>query len=140
MGFGAIDRDQDRDATPVAEINTTPLVDVMLVLLIIFMVTAPLMTQAVKVDLPRVQAGADPKTRPSVTVEVDASGSVSLDGRTVKLEQLRSALAGIASSESQPTLRLQVDRDARYQSVAEVMAIAQSAGLSRIGFVTDPRR
>jgi biopolymer transport protein ExbD len=137
MGFGSIER--EGDAAPVAEINTTPLVDVMLVLLIIFIVTAPLMTQAVRVDLPRVQAAAESSPARPVTVEIDASGGVSIDGRAVSPGDLRASLSAFAANQPQPALRLQVDREARYQVLAEVMAAAQSVGLTRLAFLTDPR-
>ena len=122
-----------------SNINTTPLVDVMLVLLIIFIVTAPLMTQAVRVDLPRVQAAAESSPARPVTVEIDASGGVSIDGRAVSPGDLRASLSAFAANQPQPALRLQVDREARYQVLAEVMAAAQSVGLTRLAFLTDPR-
>ncbi len=137
MGFGLIDAAQE--SAPVAEINTTPLVDVMLVLLIIFIVTAPLMTQAVRVDLPRMQAGADPKQAKTVTIEIASDGTVWIDARAVNSEQLRARLSEFGAVDPQPALRLQVDRASRHQALAEVLAAAQAAGLTRLGFITDPR-
>ena len=138
MAFGGFD-DRHGPMRPMAEINTTPLVDVMLVLLVIFIITAPLLTHAVRLDLP--QAAASPSTADGapVVVSIDAGGRVYWDESPIDGEDALSArLAEAAARTPQPELHLRADRETRYQRIAEVMAAAQRAGVSRIGFVTDP--
>jgi biopolymer transport protein ExbD len=122
-----------------AEINTTPLVDVMLVLLIIFIITAPLLTHAVKVDLPRAASEGNAETAQTVTVSVDGAGNTFWDTMVVSGDaELFDRMAAAARAEPQPALHLRVDREVRYQRVAEILAAARNAGLTRLGFVTDP--
>jgi biopolymer transport protein ExbD len=118
---------QTAAAAPMAEINMIPLIDVMLVLLVIFIVTAPLLTHAVKIDLP--QASSAPNfTRPTrIDLTVDREGS-----------QLRARLAAASKQQPQPEMHLRADRDTRYQNIAAVMADSASAGMKRIGFLSEP--
>ena len=125
---------------PMAEINTTPLVDVMLVLLVVFIITAPLLTHALRVDLPDVQAPVTAEQPETIRVSIDAAGVVhwndeALDG----LAALDARLAQAASSKPQPELHLRAERSTRYERIADVISSAQRAGIERIGFVTDPR-
>jgi len=124
---------------PMHEINVVPYIDVMLVLLVIFMVTAPLLTHAVKIDLPR--AASHPNlTRPDhVSLAIDAVGTIRWNGGSVDKPELAARLASAAVQDPQPELHLHADRATQYQIIAEVMAAAATAGLTRIGFVSDPK-
>lgn len=123
---------------PMAEINMIPLVDVMLVLLVIFIITAPLMTQAVPVDLPRVE-GTPVEDAPRVLeLVLDESDRLYFNGEPVGYETLLELLGSIASEPgSKPSLHLRAWRGARYERVTMLMAAAQRAGITRIAFVTD---
>ena len=115
-----------------------PLIDVMLVLLVIFIITTPLLTHAVKLDLPR--ASSSPNlTRPDhITVSIDAAGTLYWNGGQVSRAELDTRLAAAAKQSPQPELHLRADRATRYENVAEVMSDAAHFGLGRIGFVSDP--
>lgn len=123
---------------PTAEINMTPLVDVMLVLLIIFMITAPLMTHSVQVELPR--AASSPTTEKPMTLEVsiDAGNFVFLGKNAVDRSQLETRFREAAAKDPQVELHLKADRASRYETVAEAMSAARRAGIAKIGFVTQP--
>ena len=122
---------------PMNEINTTPLVDVMLVLLVIFIITAPLFHQAVPVDLPRVDSSKLDDRPRVLKVAIDREGAVFLDAERVEVSHLGAALAARAVAGSPaPELHLSADRSTRYERVTEVMAAAQRAGLTKIAFVT----
>ena len=138
MAFGGFD--QRGNTPPMSEINTTPLVDVMLVLLVIFIITAPLLTHTVKLDLPTAQSPASPQKPETVTLSIDAAGALYWnDERVEDMPRLSQRFAQAASRQPQPELHLRADRETRYQRIAEVMAGAQKAGIAKIGFVTDPR-
>jgi biopolymer transport protein ExbD len=123
---------------PMAEINTTPLVDVMLVLLVIFIITAPLLHQAVPVDLPRVDASRLNDEPRMVQVALDAEGKIFVDGAPVALEALHERLRATLSPGSPvPEMHLRADRGTRYERVTEVMARAQASGITKIAFVTE---
>ena len=120
-----------------SEINVTPLVDVMLVLLIIFMITVPVMKQAVQIQLPQA-AGQPLDAKPQISrLVVDAQGHYLLDNAPLGLDALRERLSQLAGSQQQATLHIWADRQARYDAVAQALAAAQRAGVSKIGFVTD---
>jgi biopolymer transport protein ExbD len=137
MAFGGFD--QGLGPRPMAEINTTPLVDVMLVLLIIFIITAPLLTHAVKVDLPHAASEVSTENAQTVTLSVDGAGNVFWDAVVVSDDaELFDKMTAAARAAPQPALHLRVDREVRYQRVAEILAAARNAGLTRLGFVTDP--
>jgi biopolymer transport protein ExbD len=125
---------------PMAEINTTPLVDVMLVLLVIFIITAPLFHQAVPVELPKVDSTRlDDKPR-VLQVAIDANGQSFINGELVPRDALPARLSeAVLSAQPAPEMHLRADRGTRYERVAEVMAAAQKAGITRIAFVTEPR-
>jgi biopolymer transport protein ExbD len=135
MAFGTFEQ---QDAQPIAEINTTPLVDVMLVLLIIFMVTAPLFTHAVKIDLPQARSQPNLAKPDTVSLSIDADARIRWNDEVVEASELPERLAGAASETPQPELHLRADRDTRYRTIAAVMAAAQNAGLKKFAFVTDP--
>jgi biopolymer transport protein ExbD len=137
MAFGGFD--QRGASQPMADINTTPLVDVMLVLLVIFIITAPLLTHSIKLDLPNAQAPATPAKPETITLSIDAAGGLYWGEEKITDDQmLAERLAGAAVRKPQPELHLRADRETRYQRIAEVMSSAQRAGLAKIGFVTDP--
>jgi biopolymer transport protein ExbD len=122
---------------PMAEINMIPLVDIMLVLLVIFIITAPLFHQALPIDLPRVAASPLEEQPRTIQLALDAEGVLLLDGETIGMNVLGARLAAMAG-DTGPELRLRADRATRYERLAEVMAVAQQAGIARIAFVTDP--
>ena len=123
---------------PMAEINTTPLVDVMLVLLIIFIITAPLLTHSVNVDLPRASSAPVEHKPSALQVGIDAAGRVSVDGRVVAVPALEARLREAVERDAQVEMHLLADRAARYEAVAEAMSAARRAGVGKIGFVTQP--
>jgi biopolymer transport protein ExbD len=137
MSFGGFERGH-APAQPMAEINVTPLVDVMLVLLVIFIITAPLLARALKVDLPQADAPPAAVQPQTIQLTIDAAGSLRWNGAPVDGAALAERLAQAAKAMPQPELHLGADRAARYEHVATVLAAAQKAGLKQIGFVTEP--
>ena len=134
MAFGT----QDEPDEVMNEINMTPLVDVMLVLLIIFIITVPVMKHAVNIDLPRaVNQPQDAKPQ-TIRLSVDASGRYYWNEGQLEDAQLGPLLATAAAKTPQPELHIRGDKDVRYERVAQVMAAAKRAGIRKIGFVTDP--
>ncbi|MFL9904143.1 biopolymer transporter ExbD [Paraburkholderia fungorum] len=129
----------DDDDGLMNEINMTPLVDVMLVLLIVFMVTIPVIRHAVKIDLPHASSQKEDTKPAQVTVSVDADGNVMWDDKKVDDAALREKIAEAAQANPQPELHLDADRKVAYEKVAEVMSAAQAGGLTKIGFVTQPK-
>ena len=132
-GFGESGR-----PAPMAEINVTPMVDVMLVLLVIFIITAPLFTHAVRLELPRANAATAPDQAITVTVSIDASGTLYWNQVTLTLPALNLRLSEAAKAQPQPELKLRADKSTRYEIIAQVMAAAQTHGINKIGFVTQP--
>jgi biopolymer transport protein ExbD len=132
---------EDGDGEPglLAEINTTPLVDVMLVLLIVFMVTMPVLTHALKVDLPRTQASPLDRPPARVTLTIDATGALRLDDAPVAADALGERLRQAASVSSDIELHIAADRAVPFERVTDAMSAARTAGLTKIGFVTQPR-
>lgn len=124
---------------PMAEINMIPLIDVMLVLLVIFIITAPLLTHAVKVDLPRASSQANQTKPDNVQLAIDRAGIVYWNGEAMDAAKWRTRMAAAAKLSPQPEIHLRADGEVAYRSVARVMADAAKHGLTRIGFVTDPR-
>jgi biopolymer transport protein TolR len=138
MAFGRLERTQGPQ--PMSEINMTPLVDVMLVLVVIFIITAPLLASSIRLDLPHTEA-AKPNDAPKfVTVVLDKSGQAFLDDKPATLEQLAERLAQAAKANPDTEIQLRADQGVPYGRVVEVMGAAQKAGLNRIGFVADPGR
>lgn len=123
---------------PKAEMNVVPLVDVMLVLLVIFIVTAPLLTHAVKVDLPKASSAVNQTKPEHVEFGLRENGEMFWNGEPVTLADLPARCAEAAARSTPPELHIRADRHVEYGKVAQVMAIAARAGLSRIGFVSDP--
>jgi biopolymer transport protein ExbD len=135
MAFGSGLDDQDE---VMSEMNMTPLVDVMLVLLIIFMLTVPVLTHAVKVDLPQAQSAANDIKPETVTLAVTADGTVYWNEDVVDAAALDARLAAAAARTPQPEVHIRGDRQVAYEHVMKAMAAAQRAGVQKLGFVTDP--
>ncbi|WP_027803050.1 ExbD/TolR family protein [Paraburkholderia dilworthii] len=129
----------DDDDGLMNEINMTPLVDVMLVLLIVFMVTIPVIRHAVKIDLPHASSQKEDTKPAQVTVAVDANGNVLWNDKKVDEVELSAKIAEAAQANPQPELHLDADRKVPYEKVAQVMSAAQAGGLTKIGFVTQPK-
>lgn len=136
MAFGGLEKKQT--AAPMAEINMTPLIDVMLVLLVIFIITAPLFTHAIRLDLPKVAAAPARQTPQTISLSIDAAGKLYWNGTVITLQQMRAQFAQAAKQADQPEIQLSAERSTRYEVIAQVMGAAQQAGLERLGFVTDP--
>ncbi len=133
MSFGGFD--DGGKTTPMAEINTTPLVDVMLVLLVIFIITAPLFQQAVPIDLPRVDSTRLDDKPQTIQLALDADGRLFLDGAPADRTLVDARFA--AAAPANPELHLRADRATRYEQVADIIAAAQRAGIVKIAFVTE---
>jgi biopolymer transport protein ExbD len=136
MAFGT----QDETDDVMNEINMTPLVDVMLVLLIVFMITVPVMKDAVNIQLPRATSTPVQAQPDAIRLSVDAQGRYFWNDQPLADDQLEPRLAAAAAAQPQPELHLRGDRDARYEKVAQALAAAQRAGLHKIGFVTEPAK
>ena len=136
MAFGSFER--KTSGSPMSEINMIPLIDVMLVLLVIFIVTAPLLTHAVKIDLPKASSNPNITKPDNVQLAIRADGQVFWNGEATDDAGLAARFAATATLNPQPEVHIRAERTAQYENVAKVMAGAAKAGLSRIGFVTDP--
>ena len=136
MAMGSLSENDD-DFNP--EINTTPLVDVMLVLLIIFIITIPVINHSVKIELPRATNQPNQTKPENINLSIDAAGQVFWNNHVVDSEQLKARIATAAMNNPQPELHLRAERTTQYEKVAQVMAAAQSGGLSKIGFITEPQ-
>jgi biopolymer transport protein ExbD len=135
MAFGGFN--QQGGGAPMAEINMVPLIDVMLVLLVIFMVTAPLMSHAVKVDLPT--ASSAPVTpAEKIDLSLDGDGQLFWDKQPMSKEQVLARLTETGMKAPDTEIHLHADKNTRYELIAEIMSGAAAAGLSKIGFVTQP--
>lgn len=136
MAFGGFN--EGANAAPMADINTTPLVDVMLVLLVIFIITAPLFHQAVPIDLPRVDSTKLDDKPVVIKLALDGQGDLYLDGVPTNREAIQVRLTELAPS--QPELHFRADRTTPYEKVADILAVAQRAGVMKIAFVTEAAR
>ena len=136
MAFGRLER--TRGAQPMSDINMTPLIDVMLVLLVIFMITAPLMTSSLKLDLPKTDAAQPSDTPQFISVALDREGRYFFGDEAVAADAFAERVAVAARRNAQTEVQLRADRGVPYGRVAELIGIVQKAGLTRIGFVTEP--
>jgi biopolymer transport protein ExbD/biopolymer transport protein TolR len=136
MAFGRLERNPG--AQPMSDINMTPLIDVMLVLLVIFMITAPLMTSSLKLDLPQTDAAQPSDTPQFIAVALDRDGRYFFGDEAVDADAFASRVAAAAKRNPQTEVQLRADRAVTYGRVAELIGIVQKAGLSRIGFVAAP--
>ncbi|MDD5034606.1 MAG: biopolymer transporter ExbD [Methylococcaceae bacterium] len=132
MGF----KTDSSDREAMSEINVTPLVDVMLVLLIVFIVTAPLLTQAVKVDLPKTEKTDPAPDKHTATVAIDPQGKLTLNEQAQTIETLGQALSGLLQADPELIVQFQADQAVPYGKVAEAMAIAHQAGIAKLAFLT----
>ncbi|MEH3088019.1 MAG: biopolymer transporter ExbD [Xylophilus ampelinus] len=136
MAFGT----QDDADEVMNEINMTPLVDVMLVLLIIFIITVPVMKHSVNIDLPRASSQPQDAKPTAIGLSIKADGGYFWDDAAIRDEELAPRLAVEARKDPQPELHIRGDKEARYERVAQAMSAAQQAGLRKIGFVTEPQQ
>jgi biopolymer transport protein ExbD len=136
MAFGGFGKGST--PAPMAEINMIPLIDVMLVLLVIFIITAPLLTHAVKVDLPKAESQANHTKPQNIQLGIDAAAIVYWNGEILDRSGWRSRMDAAAAQRPQPEIHIRADGAVAYRRVAEVMSDAAKAGLVRVGFVTDP--
>jgi biopolymer transport protein ExbD len=137
MAFGGFD--DNKQQAPMADINVTPMVDVMLVLLVIFIITAPLFTHAIKLDLPTAQSTPVEEKPQTITLSINAEGKLFWNDAPVDKNQLNTKLADAAGKNPQPELQLRADKATRYETIAQIMSAAQGNGMTKIGFVTDPK-
>ena len=135
MAFGT----QDETDDVMNEINMTPLVDVMLVLLIVFIITVPVMQHSVKVDLPRATSTPQDAKPQTIRLSVDAQGQYFWNEQPLADAELEPRLRQAAAREPQPELHLRGDKNARYERVAQALAAAQRSGMRKIGFITEPK-
>ncbi|MES1982951.1 MAG: biopolymer transporter ExbD [Pseudomonadota bacterium] len=134
MNFGPLHEEE-----VMSEINMTPLVDVMLVLLIIFIVTIPVINYAVKLDLPRAANQPNDIKPPHINIAIDAAGAVSWDGVALDETALKARIAETALRQPQPEMHFWADRKTPYENVVRIMVAAQAGGLTKIGFITEPK-
>ncbi|BBH15535.1 MULTISPECIES: ExbD/TolR family protein [Chromobacterium] len=134
MAFGSFDKGA---SAPMADINTTPLVDVMLVLLVVFIITTPLLTNTVKLDLPQASAAAQQSQPKEIRLAIDAAGAVFWNDVKVPEGELDARFAAAARDNPQVELHLFADKSVRYETVAKTLASAQQGGISKIGFATE---
>lgn len=132
MTFGSFEPNSN---LPMAEINTTPMVDVMLVLLIIFMITAPLMTQSISVNLPTAEGTATPEKPDIINLQISTDGSLNWNQSSITEATLKQNLQEAARQNPQPEIHLYADQAVRYEFVARAMAQARDAGVTKLGFV-----
>jgi biopolymer transport protein ExbD len=136
MAFASFDN--KASGGPMAEINMVPLIDVMLVLLVIFIVTAPLLTHAVKLDLPKVSALPNVLKPEKIEFAIDATGTLYWNGELVSRAEAAARFADEGKKQPQPELHLRADQSVAYRFVAQTLADASKAGLHKVGFVSEP--
>jgi biopolymer transport protein TolR len=137
MSFGRLEHTQS--SKPMSDINMTPLVDVMLVLVVIFIVTAPLMTSAIKLDLPKTETAKPVDAPKYVAIVVDKTGLIFFNDQVTSLTQLADSLSKTAQTSKDTEVQLRADEAVPYGKVVEVMGVAQKTGLNRIGFVAEAK-
>ena len=133
MSFGGFEKQNN---APMAEINTTPLVDVMLVLLIIFIVTAPLITNNVSVNLPKTKSTASPQKPTVVKVGLNEKGQMFWNGTEISKADLATLFSDVARDKPDTELQLEADKNSRYEEITEIMVEAQKAGITKLGFIS----
>jgi len=127
----------DDDSPPMAEINMTPLVDVMLVLLIVFMITIPVMQHSVKIELPQASSQKNDVKPESININISAKGQIFWNNAPIDIDTLQIYAQSAAKKNPQPEVQLRADKNARYETVAQVLASSKRAGLTKVGFVTE---
>jgi biopolymer transport protein ExbD len=136
MAFASFD--SKNSSAPVAEINMVPLIDVMLVLLVIFIITAPLLTNAVKLELPKATSQVNEAKAEKIDFAIDASGTLFWNGEAVNRAEAFKRFVAESKKQPQPEVHLRADQAVPYRFVAQTLADASRAGLSKVGFVSDP--
>ena len=136
MAFGGFDK--GGESAPLAEINMVPLIDVMLVLLVIFIITAPLLTQAVKLELPKANSQVNDLRPEKIEFAIDATGTLYWNGEAVTRAEATRRFEGEGKKTPQPEVHLRADQAVAYRFVAQTLADASKAGLTKVGFVSDP--
>ena len=136
MAFGRLERHSAPQ--PISDINMTPLIDVMLVLVVIFILTAPLLASSIRLDLPRTDGATPSTTASAITVVIDKTGQVFVQEQAVATEALAAKLRTLAATQPDTEVQLRADAAVPYGRVVEVMGLAHQAGLRRIGFVAEP--
>lgn len=136
MAMGGFDKEELQ--APLAEINTTPLVDVMLVLLVIFLVTAPMLTNSVKLQLPS-EAASVVEDKKAITISINLNGQYFWDEQPITVEEIDARLKSAASTDAKQQIHLRADTNVAYGKVSHVLATAQRLGLINIGFITEPK-
>jgi biopolymer transport protein ExbD len=131
-------QDDRSDDSIMSEINMTPMVDVMLVLLIIFIITLPVMQQAVKIELPKANSVRNEVKPESVQLTIDGKGQIFWNSTAIDLKTFNGYAEKAAQKEPQPEINLRADKSVKYEYVAQVLAASRRAGLTKLGFVTDP--
>jgi len=138
MAFASFDN--KHNSAPMAEINMVPLIDVMLVLLVIFIVTAPLLSHSIKLDLPKASAQVMSAKAEKIDLSIDAQGVRYWNGQALSREEVATRFVAAGRQVPQPEMHLRADQAVPYRVVAETLADASRAGLTKIGFVTDPEK
>jgi len=136
MAFASFD--SKSTGAPMSEINMVPLIDVMLVLLVIFIITAPLLTQAVKLELPKANSQVNDLRPEKIDFAIDAAGTLYWNGESLSRAEAASRFAEEGKKQPQPEVHLRADQSVAYRYVAQTLADASKAGLSKVGFVSDP--
>lgn len=136
MAMGGFDKEELQ--APLAEINTTPLVDVMLVLLVIFLVTAPMLTNSVKLQLPS-EAASVVEDKKAITISINLSGEYFWDNQKVTIEEIDERLKSAAINDTKQPIHLRADTNVAYGKVSHVLATSQRLGLLNVGFITEPK-
>ena len=136
MAFGGFSK--SNESAPIAEINMVPLIDVMLVLLVIFIITAPLFTQAVKLELPKATSQVNQLPAQKIEFAIDATGALFWNGQAVTRAQAQERFAEEGKKPTQPEVHLRADQAVAYRFVAQTLADASKAGLSKVGFISEP--
>jgi biopolymer transport protein TolR len=137
MSFGRLER--DKGAAPMSDINMTPLIDVMLVLVVIFIITAPLLASTIRLDLPKTDAAKPSEAPRFVLLVVDRSGQAFINDKPVPAADVASEFVRIAAQNPDTELQLRADEAVPYGRIVQLMGVAQKAGLNRIGFVANPK-
>lgn len=138
MAFGSFER--KTSSQPMAEINMVPLIDVVLVLLVIFIVTAPLLTHSVKLDLPKASASADAQKPDKINFAIDAQGALYWNGERISREDAAAKFLEEGKKRPQPEIYLRADQNVAYRYIAETLADAAKASLGKVAFVSEPTK
>lgn len=137
MAFGSFDQKNNSNHM-VSEINMVPLIDVMLVLLVIFIITAPLLAHSIKIDVPQVSSTPVTEDPKSIDLAIDANGGIFWNESPIPEADLREMFISQAKEVPQPEIRIRADANTRYEQLARIMAMAKGSGLKKLGFITSP--